>query len=308
MISIIIPLYNKRDTIRRSVKSVLSQTFNDFELIIVDDGSSDDSLSMISDIKDDRIFIVSQQNRGVSSARNRGVSISRGDYVAFLDADDEWDNDYLECQKKMILSYPKCNVFGTNYRFKNREGVISHTVLNNVKFIEETGILDNYFEVASCSHVPVWTSAVIIKKEALISIGGFPANIKSGEDLLTWARLIVSGTVAYCKTPKATYNLGEGYDYSNLPPRRQDPGDPVGVGLKELYKFTPEFVGLRKYISHWHKMRASVAIRYGEKMETIVESCKSLYYNPLNYKVLPFIILSLIPVEIRKKIIVKFKG
>lgn len=307
MISIVIPLYNKENCIEACLASVANQTYKDYEVIIVNDGSNDRSMEIIESLSCQNLKLISQSNAGVSAARNRGINEAKGKYIAFLDADDTWKSDYLQLQYDLTLKYPGCSVYATNYEF-NYNGRITPTILNYIPFLGEDGIMINYFEVSSYSHPPLWTSAVMVDTNVIKKVGGFPVGIKSGEDLITWAKMYLEGGIAFTRRIGAVYNLGTGYDFTNLPPRRQDPGDPVGIGLKKIYKCNPGIRGLRKYISHWHKMRASVAIRYGEKMETIVESCKSLYYNPLNYKVLPFIILSLIPVVIRKKIIVKFKG
>lgn len=303
MISIVIPLYNKAKTIEHTLQSILNQSYKDFEVIIVDDGSTDKSLEIVSSIKDPRIVVFQQVNQGVSAARNLGVKMASCDFVAFLDADDEWDSDYLETQVNMIRTFPEASVFGTNYRFKDSLGNISNTILRHINLDKKSGILTNYFEVASFSHVPVWSSAVVIRKEALNSVGGFPVGIKSGEDLLTWAKLAIKYKIAYYIEPKATYNLDEGYNMTSQPVRRQDKQDPVGKSLLSLYKDNQNIPFLSQYISHWHKMRASVAIRFGESGETISESFKALYYNPKNYKVLPFLILSLCPAFLRRKLI-----
>lgn len=303
MISIVIPLYNKAKTIEHTLQSILNQSYKDFEIIIVDDGSTDKSLKIVSSIKDPRIVLFQQVNQGVSAARNLGVKMASCDFVAFLDADDEWDSDYLETQVNMIQTFPEASVFGTNYRFKDSLGNISNTILRHINLDKKSGILTNYFEVATFSHVPVWSSAVVIRKEALNSVGGFPVGIKSGEDLLTWAKLAIKYKIAYYIEPKATYNLDEGYNMTSQPVRRQDKHDPVGKSLLSLYKDNQNIPFLSQYISHWHKMRASVAIRFGESGETISESFKALYYNPKNYKVLPFLILSLCPAFLRRKLI-----
>ena len=94
--SVVIPLYNHSDTIQRCVDSVLGQGFEDFELIVVDDGSTDGGGDLVSGMQDSRVHLVMQENGGVSSARNRGIAEARGTIVAFLDADDEWNPDYLE--------------------------------------------------------------------------------------------------------------------------------------------------------------------------------------------------------------------
>lgn len=304
MISIIIPLYNKEKTIVRTLRSILAQNVNDYEIIIVDDGSTDNSLNQVKTVVDDRIRIIGQKNAGVSAARNRGIQEAKGDYIGFIDADDVWDDDYLETQLYLISKYNDCRIFSTNYRFEDFRGNRYNTIIKKLPFPSETdGVLSNYFVISSCSHVPIWTSAVIIKKEALTNIKGFPIGIKSGEDLLTWAKLAVQYKIAYSKIPHATYHLDEGYEYGAEPVRRQDQGDPVGKELLKLLQENPTTPGLKDYISHWHKMRASVAIRFGERRETIKESFVALKYNYKNFKVIPFIILAMIPSLIRKRLI-----
>lgn len=104
MFSIIIPLYNKADYIAETLKSVLNQTYCDYEVIVVNDSSTDNSLEVASSFQDERIHIYTKENEGVSAARNYGIMHAKYDYIAFLDADDIWESDYLECQKKLILN------------------------------------------------------------------------------------------------------------------------------------------------------------------------------------------------------------
>ena len=102
MFSVIIPLYNKSHTIERALKSVLNQTYKNFEAIIVDDGSTDNGIEIVNKYTSDaRIKILKQKNQGVSIARNEGVKNSLYQYIAFLDADDEWEKDYLETVLKI---------------------------------------------------------------------------------------------------------------------------------------------------------------------------------------------------------------
>ena len=303
MISVIIPLYNKEKQIVHTLQSVLNQTFQDFEIVIVDDGSTDGSVSEVEKFSDSRIRLIHQKNAGVAAARNRGIEEAKGDLIAFLDADDEWKPEYLATQYHLSQKYPDCNVFACNYEFRNIEGKVTPTIIRKLPFTGEDGILSNYFEVASCSHPPLWTSSIVVKKQAIQAIGGFPVGIRSGEDLLTWARLAVNGQIAYSKKVEAIYDLGEGYVLTNLPPRRQDIGDPVGKELVKLLSVYPEKMALKRYISHWHKMRASVAIRYGEKIETMKEVLRSLFYYPFNMKVMPFFFLAMLPKMVRLFII-----
>ena len=303
MISVVIPLYNKEKQIAHTIQSVFNQTFQDFEVVIVDDGSTDESAAEVEKFCDSRIRLIHQENAGVAAARNRGIEEAKGDLIAFLDADDEWKPEYLATQYHLSQKYPDCNVFACNYEFRNIEGKVTPTIIRKLPFTGEEGILSNYFEVASCSHPPLWTSSIVVKKQAIQAIGGFPVGIRSGEDLLTWARLAVNGQIAYSKKVEAIYDLGEGYVLTNLPPRRQDKGDPVGKELVRLLSVYPEKMALKRYISHWHKMRASVAIRYGEKIETMKEVLRSLFYYPFNMKVIPFFFLAMLPKMVRLFII-----
>lgn len=306
-ISVVIPLYNKEKSVASTLRTVLNQTFTDYEIVIVNDGSTDNSVAEVEKIYDARIRLINQQNAGVSAARNRGIEEANGELIAFLDADDEWKPEYLATQYHLSQKYPECSVFACNYEFRNAEGNVTSAIIHKLSFAGEDGILINYFEVACCSHPPLWTSAVVVRKSALQAIGGFPVGVTSGEDLLTWARLSINDHIAFCKRSLAIYNLGEGYDYTHLPSRRQDRNDPVGKSLLQLYKSHPSVIGLRHYISHWHRMRASVAVRFGERRETIREVMIGLYYNPLNIRLMMFFLLALCPSKIRHIIISRYQ-
>lgn len=303
MISVVIPLYNKETQIAHTLQSVFNQIYQDFEIVIVDDGSIDGSVAEVEKYSDSRIRLIHQKNAGVAAARNRGIEEAKGDLIAFLDADDEWKPEYLATQNYLFQKYPDCNAYACNYEFRDMEGKVTPTIIRKLSFSGEDGILSNYFEVASCSHPPICSISIMVKKSAIQEIGGFPLGIKSGEDLLTWARLAVKGEIAYSKEVEAIYNLGEGYVLTNLPPRRQDKGDPVGKELVKLLSVYPGKMALKRYISHWHKMRASVAIRYGEKIETMKEVLISLFYYPFNMKVIPFFFLAMLPKNVRLFII-----
>lgn len=294
MISIVIPLYNKQHSVYSALQSVFRQTFDDYELIVIDDGSTDASAQIVRDnFSDSRLRIISQQNAGVSAARNRGVAEAKGEYVAFLDADDEWKPDYLATQMVLAEKYPHCTVFAVNYEFRNEKGEISPTVIRKLPFSSADGVLTNYFEVAACSHPPLWTSAVIVHKEAIQFIGGFPVGIKSGEDLLTWARLACRYEIAYCIEPLAVFNV-EGYEIKERPKRIPARDDLVG---KELQKLKDDYRSphISDYIAVWHKMRSSVYMRLRMRKESIREAAKGLRFNPFNLKLYAYMLLNLLP-------------
>ena len=293
MISVVIPLYNKAGQVVQTLRSVLGQTFDRFEVVIVDDGSTDGSADEVRSVHDERIRIVSQRNAGVSAARNRGIAEARYDLIAFLDADDEWMPTYLETQYNLYRKYPDCAVFACNYEFRDAGGRVTPTILHKLPFAGEDGILSNSFEVASCSHPPLWTSAVMVCKQAVQAVGGFPVGVRSGEDLLTWARLAVSGKIAFSRRAVVTFMV-EGYDVAEKPKRAPAENDVVGRELRLLLK-NNAVKGLRQYNSHWHKMRSSVYMRLGMHRRSIAEALRGLYFRPLNYKLYAYIIINLLP-------------
>lgn len=148
MISIVIPLYNKAAVICRTMESVKQQIFSDFEILIVNDGSTDDSLSVLMDFlsENEAVFknsvrLIEQENKGVSAARNQGIKEARGEIIAFLDADDEWLPDYLKTIAFLVEKYPECDIFGTAYSFK-MNNMITPASIDYYSFKENEGILD----------------------------------------------------------------------------------------------------------------------------------------------------------------------
>jgi len=293
MISVVIPLNNKVATISRTLDSVLRQTYSDFEVIIVDDGSTDGSAEVAARYTDCRFRIVRQPNAGVSAARNRGISEARGAYVAFLDADDEWMPDFLSTMHSLSDQYPQCDVFAVNYQFCNSTGTATPTIIRRVKFQGAMGVLDNYFEVASHSHPPIWSSSVMIRCTAINAVGGFPVGIQSGEDLLTWGRLATRFQIAYCKEAKAVFHQ-QGYDFHERPKRVPASDDVVGRELKSLAD-TYHPAHINDYLSHWHKMRSSIYCRLHMRRESIREALKGLRYRPSNLKLYVYILINFLP-------------
>ncbi len=314
MISVVIPLYNKEKQIANTLQTVLNQTFQDFEIVIVDDGSTDNSVAEVEKVHDGCIRLVHQANAGVSAARNRGIKEAKGEYIAFLDADDEWKPEYLETQYKLTQKYPECSVFACNYEFRDSTGKVSSTIIRKLPFEGEDGVLSNYFEVASCSHPPMWTSAVMVRKEAIQAIGGFPLGIKSGEDLLTWARLAVHGKIAYSKEVKAIYILPETskLGLANRDSKIEDLQccpDRIGQILEQFHeKLTGKpKEDIKLYLSFWYKMRASINLSQRNRKATILCSIRSLKYNKKKWKVYSFFLVALMPTCLIQKILYKLR-
>lgn len=135
MISVIIPLYNKENTIERTIRSVFSQSFTDFELIIVDDGSTDNSVAEVERIEDDRILLIRQKNGGPGKARNSGAKIAKGDWILFLDADDELIGNALSLMMDEVKKYPDADIidFGGYIREGEELRLRYHPIEGKVK-------------------------------------------------------------------------------------------------------------------------------------------------------------------------------
>lgn len=200
-VSVIIPLYNKRAYVQRTLESVLAQTYTDYEVIVVDDGSTDDSGEVAERLIGGKAdwHVLRQQNAGVAAARNAGVAASKGEYLAFLDADDWWAPTYLERMMDLIAHYPEAGLYACNYWYVKIGK--THVALNI-----PTGYFDypkTYLEQKS---MPVTSISVIMPRKVFDEMGGFPVGIKLGEDFLLWSKVALRYKVAFLSEPLAYYN------------------------------------------------------------------------------------------------------
>lgn len=207
--SIIMPLYNKAPYVKKALQSVVFQTYQDWEIIIVDDGSTDDSLNVVNEYIKleicnhkstiENIRIISQSNTGVAAARNNGVAASSGDFLCFLDADDWWDPNFLKEIDLLIEAYPDAGIYATNYVYY-KPGK-THVALGL-----KTGYI-NYAEAyLKNAAMPVWTGATCMPRRVFDTLGGFPEGIKLGEDFLLWAKTALHYPVVFSEKPLAYYN------------------------------------------------------------------------------------------------------
>ncbi len=177
MFSVVIPLYNKAHTIVSTLSTVLNQTFKDFEIVIVNDGSTDDGVQIIKDYtSDNRIRIIEQENKGVSVARNSGVHHAKYDYIAFLDGDDEWLPGYLTKMKEAIDLFPEAGMYCSAGMGRNAKGITKKRQIE--KYIDKIVAFD-FFENP---HVFLHISATVVSKEVFKQTNGFPVGMKRNED------------------------------------------------------------------------------------------------------------------------------
>lgn len=206
--SVIIPLYNKASYVAKAIGSVLAQTCSDYELIVVDDGSMDESFAVALKAVEgqENCHIYKQMNEGVSMARNNGVALSRGDYLCFLDADDWWSPDFLTEMSKMIEEYPEAGIYGFSYTIVNETKHKTRVSPIGVEPGFEKGYI-NYCQVyAKTLAMPLWTGAVCMPRGVFNEMGGFPKGIKLGEDFLLWIHVVLKYKVAFNNKPLSFYN------------------------------------------------------------------------------------------------------
>lgn len=305
-ISVVIPLFNKKRTILNTIQSVLSQSFLPLEILVVNDGSTDGSEILVQNLNHPKVRLIHQENQGVSVARNVGIEQSKATWIAFLDADDIWFPTYLENSRDLLDNYPQATLLAAKYLLEDYQGRRNEMVLRKIPFQGEEGILSNYFEVASSSHPPIWSSSVVIKKEVLQAIGGFPTGIKSGEDLITWARLAVNNSIAYSLKANAVFVQAAAHTYHDKPNRIPEEPDYVGDNLRILLEKFPETPFLSEYIAHWAKMRASIFLRLGLKKNAWKEIKKSLCFDFTNLKVYIYFGFLFLPARSIRKIFQSF--
>ncbi len=194
-LTVIIPLFNKNQTIERAVRSVLNQKTVSNSIIIVDDGSVDDGPQRIRklQLKYPVIKLVEQENRGVSGARNRGAMESETEYIAFLDADDEWLPEHTSNLAKVILQNQHADFYCTPYIMDSPDGHLKpHVDLPD----EFNGIISNFVKTYSRGYGIIHSSTVCFRRSFFFETGGFPVGVKSGEDIYLWLKAGLEGVCA----------------------------------------------------------------------------------------------------------------
>ena len=204
-ISVVIPLYNKGFIIRETLNSVLAQTFTDFEVVIINDGSTDNSFEIVSQFSDERIKLFQQENKGAAAARNLGIEKAAGELIAFLDADDYWYPNHLEELFKLYTDFPNCGIYCNRYQIKTTS---KHFQKPNFNGIDDTfrGIVPNYFYSNKPFRI-TWTSAIMIEKAILKEQNYFNESVSNGQDVELWTKIGICHPVAISNKITAIYHF-----------------------------------------------------------------------------------------------------
>jgi glycosyltransferase involved in cell wall biosynthesis len=188
-VSVIIPAFNAARCIARAVQSVLDQTYCDYQIIVIDDGSTDNTAQIVKAFGD-KVTYLYQPNAGVSAARNTAISAAKGSWIAFLDADDQWLKDKLTLQMALLGKYPFLKWCASN-RYQS-DGIRKSAVADPAVLKQALGDKDyfeNYFHAAAQNKCPIITSSIIVAKEVFDQVGSFQPGLVMGEDLDLWWRI-----------------------------------------------------------------------------------------------------------------------
>jgi glycosyltransferase involved in cell wall biosynthesis len=285
-VSIVTPLYNKQNSIVATLQSVLAQTYKNYEVIVVDDGSTDDSARVVKEFIDaSRLSplafrLISQPNGGVSSARNRGIQEAKYDYIALLDGDDLWDEHYLEEQVKLIQDFPEAKMWGINFAEMSRGEMLRKLPTGLPDGYR--GYVEDYFQMSERVSDLFHSSAVVIQKKAFEGVGYFDERIKYAEDCDMWFRIIATYPVAFYDRMLVYYRQ----DSENRALHRK-------ISLKD---YLPFFVD--KYVAFKHnymfyiwinRWSANMIRRYyfyprNDQIEEAKNAVKKLDYTVIPYK------------------------
>lgn len=293
--SVIIPLYNKEKEISNTIEGVLKQTFIDYEVIIIDDGSTDNSLAVVQQFTDNRIKIIEKSNEGVAATRNKGIELSNASFIAFLDADDLWLPNHLEIINHLIIDFPNHHWFATSYvkQFSESNLVKMFTPLFNTNF--NRGPVVDFFTNSTVDCL-AWTSAVVIEKAFIENIGLFDSKITygAGEDSDLWIRAALKSSLVFTKEITAIHKMDAGNRISNTKTQLRN-----FINLDSYNAEAKSNPSLKKYLDIF---RFSIALQY--KMAGDLKTFKS-YYQKIDLKNLnkKQILLLKLPVKILNQLL-----
>lgn len=253
-VSIVIPLYNKQNHILETLQSVFAQSFTDFEVIVVNDGSTDGSRQKVETLVDSRIRLFNIPNRGVSAARNYGIKQSNSPWIAFLDADDYWFPHHLEDLLHLAQAFSDCGLYAKAY-YKEMNGRKIPPVFVDIPENPWRGVVKDYFN-SSSGHALAWTSAVMIPQKVLEEMGGFDEKITfgAGEDTDLWMRIALKYPVAFDNKISAIHKLHADNRISNSNTNKRQ-----FIDLDQYNALAENHPSLRKYLD---LNRYAIAMQY----------------------------------------------
>lgn len=254
--SIVIPLFNKQQYIERTLKSVLSQTYQNFEIIIVNDGSSDGGNLIAESYTSDTVTVINQKNCGVSSARNRGIKAAKYDFICLIDADDAWVPNFLQEIANLIHDFPNHHIFSLRHEIIDDDGSL---IYPKVKLPADfRGVIKNFTRRFTKSNGLINASSVCLRKQFFLELGGFPEGQNQGEDIYLWLLYDLNTDIVF-------YNWVGSCYFRNTNNRSTDRLTPEGLPFHFVYfyklmkhsNFVPKYgCQKKKELGHYLRKQA----------------------------------------------------
>ena len=300
--SIVIPLYNKEESIINTLKSVMEQDFTAFEVLVVNDGSTDNSASLVESFNDDRIRLFNKKNAGVSAARNLGFEKAQCEYICLLDADDLWEITFLSEMYKLISDYPNCGLYCSNYRYLLSDGRVRNTAF---KHVPERGVIKDYYKAVSRNKSSGLTSqsSICVKKEAFQKVGGYPIGVTHTEDILFCSLLSHTYKIAYINKVLASYRL----DAENRSNNTKPTGEryvvkmlaPYTLNNNVNFKYLESFIG--KHILH--SASNCIELRKEDMFKLHMKDNRLNFLKLSMYYKLVYVLFTILPFGVLRKLL-----
>lgn len=277
-VSIIIPIYNAEKTILETIQSVQSQSFTDWELIVIDDGSTDNSVKIVEEIKESRLQLFCYENAGATVARNRGLAQANGNFIAFLDADDLWSEDKLVLQLAALQNNPDAGVAYCWTSFIDEQGKIfflQKPVWHQGNVYRDL-LLRNFL---ACGSIP------LIRREAIAAVGEFDPHLKSCQDWEYWLRLAKNWSFVIVPKYLVFYRQSSGSISSKVEERERAS---LMILEKAFSTASQEFQSLKSQsFAHNYRYLARLYLQRQQDQEGIKKAGKKLFQAVrLNPKIL----------------------
>lgn len=279
LVSVVIPTYNRAKTIVKSINSILSQSYSNIEIIVVDDCSSDNTHQVILDEFsqiNNLIYLKHEINKGGNAARNTGINIAKGELIAFLDSDDEWVDSKIEKQVHRIIKNKNCGLI--------------YTACTNVDLITNKVVSYSYEEPSNnpfykllCQNFIGTTSSILCKKKCLLDIGNFDESLPSCQDWDLYIRMSQKYNIEYINEPLLKYYV-HGDSITGNCAKAIEGHEIITEKVLKIVN-SSKLYSLKKKILYFHyKKRADIYLKFGIMKKTIKYRLKSFRYNPLDFK------------------------
>ena len=306
MFSIVIPLYNKANHIEDAIRSLMRQSFDRFEIIVVDNNSSDDGLAIVEKMDEPRIVVVEEKNQGVSYARNRGVSLAKYHWICFLDADDTWEKDQLLNFNHAISKHTEILVFANNYKIVDAKGRERKCERNNSHYDHQIYNKPCFFHDYNHGDMPVNMNSVCMHKDVFQKIGGFSNELKNGEDTLFWMKIFLRNKIYFTDYVGSTYHLKASNRSNNLEVFSVEL--PVIKEFVKVFKSEPIFNNYQKDFHAFIAKHLFVSVMANIKLGRLALA-KSFFYDkrvyayPQKTTLFVALLLSFTPIFISKSLL-----